>query len=361
MPLTQPDRDAGAPSGWAEDVSGMPPTMPLRSPSRDAGEPSGWAEGAGDVTEPSGPPMEGTGEDWPSGYAEFDEDALRQMPEEQRVQKMMHHLRRYFDLGKKVMGENPATEPGRKIVAMMGRLRRHAEPTRPGLPPGMPPPGKNPADAADDYEDPTMPVRPPVAAAGERLPTKTTVTHHYSERQVKGLIDQAVHAALKQYGGRLKQLQRFAEQHTAAEKKRAVRDVCDRLQREGKLTPSERPAVQARLTRADARQPLQRFKEKRTGRVRDLTEFDLQVIELERRPSYFAERFKDPVRVRIANGGGDKGGNLSDWDHDRLDRFWERHGESFEKAGTGRAEFVRVFTAASPAERESLLKNGDGR
>lgn len=106
----------------------------------------------------------------------------------------------------------------------------------------------------------------------------------YSE--VAKLVERAVSAALKGQGkDSLTELQKFAEETRAAEKKRAVESIVDRLGREGRLPPVQRESVTRRLLRADSRTVIEKFSEK--GKAVELTEFDAQVLELERQPSLF--------------------------------------------------------------------------
>jgi hypothetical protein len=89
------------------------------------------------------------------------------------------------------------------------------------------------------------------------------------------------------------QLQRFSEEIAIAEKKRGVEALTDRFVREGRVIPRNRDAVYDRLMRADARAVVRKFTE--NGKEVGLTEFDLQVRELETLPTLFAERMRSPV------------------------------------------------------------------
>lgn len=162
--------------------------------------------------------------------------------------------------------------------------------------------------------------------------------------EVKALVARAVKDALAtQAKGSLGELQKFAEETRAAERKRAVESVIDRLGREGKLAPSERSAVHARLLRADARTVVSKFSE--AGKTVEATEFDLQVRELERRATRFGEQFKAPVSTE--NEGGEK---------ETVQKFAEMNTRAFELAGTSPKDFVSTWEKASSDEKARTLE-----
>jgi hypothetical protein len=187
---------------------------------------------------------------------------------------------------------------------------------------------------ADDME--TTPDLNPSMDGDQEMPMKMSEVQALVAREVKD-------ALAKEAKGSLGELQKFAEETKAAERKRAVDDVIDRLGREGKLAPAERATVKARLLRADARTVVSKFAE--NGKTVEATEFDLQVRELERRPTRFGEQFKAPEGAH--DEGTDKG---------TIEKFAELNERNFGLAGTDPKEFVATWEKSSPDEKARTLE-----
>lgn len=168
------------------------------------------------------------------------------------------------------------------------------------------------------------------------------------------LIRQEVAAAVRAETGRAtKQLQKHSEgaiaevhrataQVSAAEKKRGVEAVVERLSAEGRLAPVEAESIRKRLLRADSRTPVAKFSEGNKTIV--ATEYDLQVRELERRPTLFAERFAQPG----------KGGTAESEDAEvaKVEAHFEMFSERFGKINTTREELVGAFKIKRKQDRE---------
>lgn len=226
-----------------------------------------------------------------------------------------------------------------------------------------------PQSQATDANDPSktqamsdiMPKPSPAAPPPNRQPQQTTITHKYSEADITNIVNKAVAEALKtNVSGSLNELKKFAEEEKAAKKKEAVEAFCEAAIKAGKLTATQYKAKAAggpggtvyhRLMRADSRQVVAKFTEKVGGKDRPVqaTELDLQMREIERLPSLFAERFKD--------GGGDA---IPSGDEEKKQAIIEKFHElapSLKKAGVPADEkkFVETWMKAPEKELNRLL------
>ena len=162
----------------------------------------------------------------------------------------------------------------------------------------------------------------------EKAPMKMSELRKTIAREVAG----AVKAAIGEVKTTVSQLERFNEEIDAERKKSGVTALLDRLGREGRVSPRERPFVHDRLMRAQTAK-VHKFSEK--GKTLTLSDFDLQVRELEARPSRFAEHFADPPEAR--SGEDDEAA--------KVEAHFEAYSESFRKVGTTKEDLVGAFKA----------------
>ncbi len=165
----------------------------------------------------------------------------------------------------------------------------------------------------------------------------------YSE--VAKLVKRAVADALKGSAAEgLSELQKFAEETRAAEKKRAVDAVLDRLGREGRLPPVQRESVRGRLMRADSKSTVEKFSDG-PQKGKPATEFDLQVRELEKAPSLFREG---------ARGTTPPGSDNADDEVATVEKFSESadFAGALKAAGKTSAQYVEAFKEARKKKPE---------
>lgn len=158
----------------------------------------------------------------------------------------------------------------------------------------------------------------------------------YSERELNAAVDRAVARALKKHvTGTVGELKKFAEEQVASQKRASVDAFCERMSREGRILPAEKASIHARLMRADSKTCITKFKEK-SGRIAELSELDLQMKEIEARPTLFGERFKAPLT----------GTQSEDAEIAKVEEHFEQFSEGFNRVGTTREKLVAGFKAA---------------
>lgn len=145
-------------------------------------------------------------------------------------------------------------------------------------------------------------------------------------------------------------LRKFREEVEAADKKRGVDALIDRLGREGRLPPAQRESVRQRLLRADCKAVVGKFSE--DGRDVPATEFELQVRELERAPSLFSEKFR--------SGGGSTQAEQDD-ESAQVEEHYECFSERFEQYGVKKEDYVGAFRAARKAQKGLTANEFIGR
>jgi hypothetical protein len=163
------------------------------------------------------------------------------------------------------------------------------------------------------------------------------VVAHYTEQQIDVIVNKAVTRALEAHGGKtLTELKKFNEETVASQKKATADALCERLFKEGKLPPAERESFHELLMLADSKTVVRKFAEK--GKTVELTPFDMLVRMVEKRPTLFGERFKNP-----AKGTGDANVEL-----EKVARFSESPQLAHGLKATGKtpADFVNGFKAA---------------
>lgn len=190
---------------------------------------------------------------------------------------------------------------------------------------------------------------PTVPLGGDRPMTPA----QFSE-QFKPLVDAAVKAAVAQVERKFASVNEQVTQLEANTKRANVTKFCEAMAKAGKVLPAEldagdpknpRPTLIDRLMRADARTAVEKFSE--GGKQVALTELDLQMREIERRPVLV--RFGEAVKA--APGGFDSFAEQ----RQRAEQFYESNREAFAKVGTTREEFLKTFEQASEADRKHLL------
>lgn len=159
--------------------------------------------------------------------------------------------------------------------------------------------------------------------------------------ELNSLVSKAVADALKgSVGGAIEQFTKFREESIKTEKKRSVDSLIERLGREGKIPPAEQETERQLLLQLDA-STVHKFSEQ--GKTVEATSFDYRVKTLERRPSLFGERFKDPASEQT----GEKA---------TAEKFYEDHKTHFTAIGTSKEEFLKVYESADPATRKQLIR-----
>lgn len=192
-------------------------------------------------------------------------------------------------------------------------------------------------DAASDTDQPEPPVKP----MGEPPmgPKKVTTTQHFTEADVKRIVAEA----LKEHvGGTVTELKKFHEEQVASAKKLAVESFCEARIASGKLTAAEYKAkaaggpggpVYERLIRADSRSVVCKFTEK--GQKVEATELDMQMREIDARPTLFREKFKDPQTQTTSE----------DAEVAKVESHYESFREAFAATNTKKEELVSAFKA----------------
>lgn len=154
-------------------------------------------------------------------------------------------------------------------------------------------------------------------------PKSVTVTQKYAEQQ-------------RQLAAKYAELERFAEQQLAANKKALVKTELDALVAAGKVLPSERDGGLDDVLFAADSAKVMKFAEK--GKVVEKTAFDLLLGTLKKRPVLmsFSERCKDPVR---------NGREHEEAETAKVQRFSEtaQFANTLAKAGKTPESYVKTF------------------
>jgi hypothetical protein len=265
------------------------------------------------------------------------DDGMAGLPEavdddqKQRFAELGRHLvKKYGACRYDDMPEPEGDEQRQKFAEFGGRmLKKYADET---------PADEKPGDASE-YAEMYSALRK-YAGFDETPDEKPEGDEPMKHSEIQAVVEKAVADALKgQVGGTLAELQKFNEETVAAEKKRAVESFVERMRKEGRVTPAElqevpgKPSLLRRLLRADSRRAVEKFTEK--GRTVELTELDLQMREIEARPTLFGERFRDPAAARGA----------PDAEAAKVERFSEspRFAEALKACGKKPADFVNEF------------------
>lgn len=181
----------------------------------------------------------------------------------------------------------------------------------------------------------------------------------FSEADVRRMALEEVRRILKtEVQGSVKELQKFAEEEKQAKKRDAVIAFCESAYTAGKLTGIDYKCkkaggpsgpVFARLLRADSRHVAHKYTEAKTNRVIELTEFDLQCREIERKPSHFGEKFASPLNGSMPTTDDGK-------KHALVERFRELE-PGFKKSGYMMSEedFVKTWMKAPPKEFDKIM------
>jgi hypothetical protein len=224
-----------------------------------------------------------------------------------------------------------------------------AQPASPGPSPMSQDDNTNPKNTQANLGEPM---------SGPRQPTKRVISEHFSEEKLAQIVSAEVAKALKgQVQSSIDELTKFAETEKAARKKDSVEAFCEASLKAGRLTAAEYKSraaggpdgsVYRRLLRADSQQVVTKFKETTTGKMVELTEFDMQKREIEQRPTLFGERFKD---------GGYVAPSSEDEIKTKLVEKFHELQPGFEKAGSDMTEqkFVETWLKAPAKDRAKLL------
>jgi hypothetical protein len=184
---------------------------------------------------------------------------------------------------------------------------------------------------------------------GVKMPTGTPAAQDnltaekFSER-VQPLIDAAVNAAVKRVESQFAPIQKQVHDFEANTKRASVEKFCEAMSQAGKIIPAEmdrgadgkQPTIVDRLLRADAHQKVHKFSE--GGKTHALSELDLQMREIERRPVLvkFGER-----RV-----GTTKDATAGDDEKAKVEGHYEQFAEEFAKGQTTKEDFLKAFESA---------------
>lgn len=162
----------------------------------------------------------------------------------------------------------------------------------------------------------------------------------FSEKKIQDLVSAAVERAL---AGSVKKdiatLKKFSEEQTASSKKVILDSWIEAQSKAGRIMPRELDAadpanLRNRLMRADGKTVVEKFKEK--GKTVELTELDLQMREIEKRPPFkFSERI--PAGKVQDSGDGEK---------DKVIAHYEQFAERFTKLGTSKEDMVKAFESS---------------
>lgn len=156
--------------------------------------------------------------------------------------------------------------------------------------------GGTPAPAPTEELAETPAATTPQAAPSVPNQQPTQVVLKYSELAglLKPLVEAAVSTVQKQVGEKIAQLDKFAEDRMAAEKKGTIKAELDALVSAGKVLPAEVEGLSRVLAGLDAK-TVQKFSE--GGKDVERTAFDDMLATLKNRPAIasFAERLKSPA------------------------------------------------------------------
>lgn len=253
-------------------------------------------------------------------------------PEEQEPEE--EHGKGGHEHGKNVMVAGPAKDPGSKEGALrmcemahkhMEHARRYADKY------GCSPEEMSKFERKQEHSERT-------GKSLEKLATGGTMKMSEIEAAVERVLNRS-------FAGRVGELQKFAEETTAAQKRTAVDAWLDAQVKAGKVTPRELdprdPAnLRDRLLRADSRSVIASFTESAGGRKvkRNMTELDLQIREVEgRRPFLFGEK------VRSGQPGGGAADSESETEVQKVEDHWDSYSEQFTKMSTPKEELVGAY------------------
>jgi hypothetical protein len=182
------------------------------------------------------------------------------------------------------------------------------------------------------------------ADGDDQVNIMTKAPEKMSEKTITNVVRREVERAIGQFdaGKAISRLQKFMEEETANRKKAAVDSFVEAKVREGKILPREKDLVAKRLYRANSSTPVETFTEK--GKKVSLTEFDLQVREIEaREPFRFGERVK--------TGGAP---DAEDEEAAKVASHFDMHREQFEKFGETKEGLVNAFKLERKAKKGNL-------
>lgn len=184
----------------------------------------------------------------------------------------------------------------------------------------------------------------------------------FSEQTIRRLVDAAVGTALRKIEAKLNPAAERVDRFMEETRRSTIAQFCERLQQQGKISPAEmeritdshgrviKPNLYDRLMRADAVSVVHKFSEK--GKLKELTELDLQMQELEARPAFkFGERVKSGAAGLAGKTVAADPNAISDDDEHKLGEFYESFAEKFPKRNSkgeafGAKDLVAGYKAA---------------
>jgi hypothetical protein len=191
----------------------------------------------------------------------------------------------------------------------------------------------------------------PFSSTNGRQPSKTTVTHQYSEARQRQIIReeiQALHGGVK---SDLAKLMTFREEQIKTETERTAtarraknEELVQQLVKEGRVPPAERNAEIETLYALDDSN-VQKFSE--NGKTVSLTARDLHVRMLKNRPSKFTEHFKEPALAGAAASDDALGVVLS---------YYDKHAEDCRKNGITPEAIKKEWAGLSDANKATMLQ-----
>jgi hypothetical protein len=172
--------------------------------------------------------------------------------------------------------------------------------------------------------------------------TTPPASEGFSEKSVAALVAREVAKAVKAETKKsLGELSRFHEETVAGQKKAAVESFVEAQSKAGRITPAQRESVTRRLLRADSRVTVEKFTE--GGKVRELTELDLQMREIANTPTFFGERVRSSGAAPSAGDEAKTPESRKAW----AESYFDAHPE-LKATGNSRESFGKTFAAMSP-------------
>lgn len=155
-----------------------------------------------------------------------------------------------------------------------------------------------------------------------------------SERAVNDRIDRLVRERLAAVEGRIAAASKQADEVEGNIRRKNVTAFCEGLRAAGKLLPVEFSPTVSRLLRADHRNKVQTFAD---GKSVEMTELELQMAELEKRPTLF--RFGEKLPTAFEDP------KLADGEKAKVEAHYESFSEQFSQMGMTKEKFVQGFEA----------------
>jgi hypothetical protein len=197
--------------------------------------------------------------------------------------------------------------------------------------------------------------------SGTLCPTTPDNSVKFSEADVKKMVEaavkEAVGSAISQFAEKTKQdltpIQNQVNQFMENTKKANIEAFCESRLKQGKISPPEldrpngKPNLVDLLMTLDGKTPVFKFTE--NGKEVSLTALDQQMAMIDARQiTKLGEKVKNP---NDTNKSAEESEEMA-----QIEKFYEEHQEDMKTLNYTKEEWLKVYKAASPTDRQSFIK-----